>query len=210
MSFSINPCKENSGLISFRIDRFDLLFVQGTLKSLLQNHNFKASNLWCSAFITVKLLHPYMTTEKTITLTIWTFVGKMMSLFFNKLSRFVITFLPRSKCLLILWLKSLSTVILEPKKIVCHCYHIFPMKNFPILPGSDGTGCHDLSFFKVEFRASSITLLFPLIKRLFSSYSLSDIRVVSSAYLRLLIFFPENLIPACDSSSPIFYMMYTA
>ena len=105
------------GLISFRVDWFDLLAVQGILKSLLQHHSLKASILWCSAFFMVQLSHPYMTTEKTIALTIQTFVGKVMSLFFNMLPRFVIAFLPRSKHLLILWLQSLSTVILEYKKI---------------------------------------------------------------------------------------------
>ena len=97
-SFSINPSNEYAGLVSLRIDWFDLLAVQGTLKSLLQHHNSKASILWCSTFFTVRLLHPYMTTGKTIALTICTFVGKVMSLLFNMLSRLVITFLPRSKC----------------------------------------------------------------------------------------------------------------
>ena len=114
-SFSISPSNEYSGLISFRIDRLNLLAVQGTLKSLLQHHSSKASILWCSAFFTAQLSHPYMTTGKTIALTRWTFVGKVMSLLFNMLSRFVITFLPRSKCLLISWLQSPSAVILEPR-----------------------------------------------------------------------------------------------
>ena len=105
-SFSIIPSKESPGLISFRMDWLDLLVVQGTLNSLIQHHISKASILWCSAFFTVQLLHPYMTTGKTITLTRWTFVGKVMSLLFNMLSRPVITFLPRSKCLLISWLQS--------------------------------------------------------------------------------------------------------
>ena len=100
-----------------RIDWFDLLAVQWTLKSLLQHHSSKASILWCSAFFMIQLSHPYMTTGKTIALTRWTFVGKVMSLFFNMLSRFVIAFLPRSKCLLISWLQSPSAVILELKKI---------------------------------------------------------------------------------------------
>ena len=116
-SFSLSPSNESSGLISFWIDWFDLFAVQGTLKSLLQHHSPKASILWCSAFFTVQLSHPYMTTGKTIALTKWTFVGKVMSLLFNMLSRFVIAFLPRSKCLLISWLQSPSTVILEPPKI---------------------------------------------------------------------------------------------
>ena len=116
-SFSIIPSKEHSGLISFRMDWLDLLAVQGTLKSLLQHHSSKSSILWCSAFSTVKLSHPYMTTGKTITLTRWNFVGKVMSLLFNMLSRLAITFLPRSKCLLTSWLQSPSAVILEPPKI---------------------------------------------------------------------------------------------
>ena len=116
-SFSISPSNEYSGLISFRTDWFDLLAVQGTLKSLLQHHSSKASILRCSAFFMVPLSYPYMTTGKTIALTRWTFVGKVISLLFNKLSRLVITFLRRSKHLLISWLQSLSAVILEPPKI---------------------------------------------------------------------------------------------
>ena len=113
-SFSIIPSKEIPGLISFRMDWLDLLAVQGTLKSLLQHHSSKATILWCSAFFTVRLSHPYMTTGKTIALTRQTFVGKVMSLLFNMLSRLIITFLPRSKCLLISWLQSTSAVVLEP------------------------------------------------------------------------------------------------
>ena len=116
-SFSISFSNEYSGLISFRIDWFDLPAVQGTVRSLLQYHSSKKSVLWYSAFFTVQLSHPCMTTEKTIALTIWTFVGKVMSLLFNVLSRLVIAFLPRSKRLLISWLQSPSAVILEPKKI---------------------------------------------------------------------------------------------
>ena len=116
VSFSISPSNEYSGLISFRIDWLDLLAVQGTLKSLLQHHSSKASILQCSAFFTVQLSHPYMTSGKTITLTTWTFVGKAVSLLFNMLSRLVITFFPRSKCLLISWLQSPSAVLLKPPK----------------------------------------------------------------------------------------------
>ena len=127
-SFSISPSNEYSGLISFRINWWDLLAVQGTLKSLLQHHSSKASILRCSALFIVQLSHPYMTTEKTIALTRWTFVGKVMSLLFNMLSRLVVTFLPRSKCLLISWLQSPSAVILEPpKNKVSHCFHCFPI-----------------------------------------------------------------------------------
>ena len=115
-SFSIIPSKEHPGLISFRMDWLDILAAQGTLKSLLQQHSSKASILQCSAFFTVQLSHPYMTTGKTIALTRWTFVDKVTSLLFNMLSRLVIIFLPRSKHLLISWLQSPSAVILEPPK----------------------------------------------------------------------------------------------
>ena len=145
-SFSINLSKDYSGLISFRIDRLDLLAVQGTLRSLLQHHNLKASVLLCSAFFMVQLSHPYMTTGKTKAFTRWTFVGKVMSFLFNKLYRLVRAFLPRSKRLLISRLQSPSAVIFDPKKIksltvsivspsVCH----------------DETGCHGLRFLNVEF-----------------------------------------------------------
>ena len=115
-SFNISPSNEHPGLISFKMDWLDLLAVQGTLKSLLQHHSSKASILQRSAFFIVQLSHPYMTTGKTTALTRWTFVDKLMSLLFNMLSRLVITFLPRSKHLLISWLQSLSAVILEPRK----------------------------------------------------------------------------------------------
>ena len=124
-SFSISPSNEYSGLISFRMDRLDLLAVQGTLKSLLQHHSSKASILRCSPFFMVQLSHPYMTTGKTIALTRQAFVSKVMSLLFNSLSRLVITFLPRSKRLLISWLQLPSAVILEPPKLVSHCFHCF-------------------------------------------------------------------------------------
>ena len=125
-SFSIIPSKEIPGLISFRMDWLDLLAIQGTLKSLLQHHSSKASILQCSAFFTVQLSQPYMTTGKTIALTRWTLVGKVMSLLLNMVSRLVITFLPRSKRLLISWLQSPSAVILEPpQNKVWHCFHCF-------------------------------------------------------------------------------------
>ena len=145
-SFSISPSKEIPRLISFRMDWLDLLAVQGTLKSLLQHHTSKASILQCSAFFTVRLSHPYMTHGKTIALTRWNFVGKVMSLLSNMLSRLVITFLPRSKCLLISWLQSPSAVILEPRNTVWHCFHCFPI----YFPCSDGTRCQDLRFLNVE------------------------------------------------------------
>ena len=121
-SFSISPSNEHPGLISFRMDWLDLLAVQGTLKSILQHHSSKASIFWRSAFFTVQLSHPYVTTGKTTALTRWTFVGKVMSLLINMLSSLVIAFLPRSKRLLISWLQSPSAVILEPQKIVFHCF----------------------------------------------------------------------------------------
>ena len=127
-SFIISDSNEYSGLISFRIDWFDLLSVQRTPKNLLQNHSLKASILWLSVFFTVQLSHSYMTTGKTIALTIQTFVGKVMSLLFNTMSGFVIAFLPRSKCLLISWLQSPSAVILEPPPKLS----LLPFPPFPI------------------------------------------------------------------------------
>ena len=134
-SFSISPFNEYSGLISFSIDWFDLLVVQETLKSL-QHHSSEASILWCSAFFIVRLSQPYMTTGKTIALTRWTFVGKIMSLLFNKLLRLVIAFLPRSKCL-----NSTASVTIcndfgAPQNKVSHCFHCFPIYR----PWSDGAG----------------------------------------------------------------------
>ena len=146
-SFSISPSSEYSGLIFFRIHWFDLLAVQGILKSLFQQCSSKASILQHSAFFKVQLSHPYVTTEKTIDLTRWTFVCKVMSLIFNMLSRFVIAFLPRSKRLLISWLQSPSAVILESKKIKSVIISIFSH----LFARSDWTGCHDLSFLNVEF-----------------------------------------------------------
>ena len=148
-SFSIIPSKEIPGLISFRMDRLYLLAVQGTLRSLLQHHSSKASVLWHSAFFIVQLSHPHMTTGKTIPLIRWTFVGKVMSLLFNMLSRLVITFLPRSKSLLISWLQSPSAVILEPKKIKAATVSTVSLSI-----------CHELSFLNVELLANFFTLLF--------------------------------------------------
>ena len=147
---------EYSELISFRIDWFDLLVAQGALRSILQHHSSKALIFRHSAFFIVQLSHPHMITRKTKALTRWTLVGKIMSLLFKMLSRLVIAFLPRSKCLLISWLQSTSAVILEPPppNTVCHCFHCFPI----YLPWSDGTGCHDLSFLNVAFSANFFTL----------------------------------------------------
>ena len=189
-SFNISPSNEYPGLISFRMDWVDLLTVQGTLKSLLQHHNSKASILRHSAFFIVQLSHPYVTTGKTIALTRRTFVDKVMSLLFNMLSRLVITFLLKSKRLLISWLQSPSAVILEPKKI-----------NSDTVSTVSPSTCHEVMgldamifiFWMLSFKPTFSLSSFTLIKRLFSSSSLSAIRVVSSAYLRLLIISPSNL-----------------
>ena len=146
-SFSIIPSKEIPGLISFRMDWLDLLAVQGTLKSLLQHHSSKASILRCLAFFTVQLSHPYMTTGETIALTRRTFVGKVISLLLNMLSRLVITFLPRSKRLLISWLQSPSAVILETPKIKSDTVStVSPSISHEMM----GPECHDLHFLNVE------------------------------------------------------------
>ena len=181
------------------MDWLDLLVVQGTLKSLLQHHSSKVS-----IFFIVQLSHPYMTTGKTIAFTRWTFVGKVMSLLFSMLFKFVIAFLPRSKHLLISWLQSPSAVILEPKeKKICHCFPIY-------LPWSDRTRCHDLSFLNLSFKPAFSLSSFTLIKRLFIFSSLSPISVTSFAYLRLLIFLQAILIPAYDSSRLAFHRLYSA
>ena len=145
-SFNISPSNEHSRLIIFRMDWLDLLAVQRTLKSLFQCHSSKASILQHSAFFILRLSYPYMATGKTIALTSWNFVGKVMSLLFNMLSRLVITFLPRSKHLLISWLQSPSAMLLEPTIKVCHCFQCFPI----YLPWGDGTRGHDLCFLNVE------------------------------------------------------------
>ena len=146
-SFNISPSNEHTGLISFRMDWLDLA-VQGTLKTPLQQHSLKASILQCSSFFIVQFSYPYMTTGKTIALTRWTFVGKVISLLFNMLSRLVIAFLPKSKHLLISWLQSPSAMILEPKEIKYISVSIVS----PIcLPRSDGIRRHDLCFLNAEF-----------------------------------------------------------
>ena len=175
---------EYAGLISFRIDQLDLLAVQGTLNSLLQYHSSKTLILWRSAFFIVQLSHLYMTTGKTIALTMWTFVGKVMSLLFNMLSRLVIAFLPRSKRLLISWLQSPSAVILEPPKIKSVTVLIVSSSTCLEVMGPD---VMILVFWMLSFKPTFS--LFTFIKRLFSSSSLSATRMVSSAYLRLLIYF---------------------
>ena len=145
-SFSISPSNEHPGLVSFGMDWLDLLAVQGTCKSLLQYHSSKASILQSSAFFIVQLSPPYMITGKTTALSRRTFVGKVMSLLFNMLSRLIITFLPRSKRLLISWCKPSAVILEPPQNKVWHCFHWFPI----YLPWSDVTRCHDLGFLNVE------------------------------------------------------------
>ena len=206
-SFNISPSNEYSGLVSFRMHWLDLLAVQGTLEILLQHHSSKASIPLRSAFFIVQLSYPYMTTGKTIALTRWTFSGKVMCLLFNMLCRLVITFLPRSKHLLISWLQSPSAVILEPpQNKVCHSFHYSPSICHEVM----GPDAMILVFWMLSFKATFPLSSFTFIKRLFSSSLLSAIRVVSSAYLRLLVFLLAILIPACVSSSIAFLMMYSA
>ena len=162
-SFSISPSNEYSRLISFRIDWLDLLAVQGTLRNLLQHHSSKASILWCSAFFTVQLSYPYMTTGKTIALTRWTFGGKVMYLLLNTLSMWVVTFLPRSKRLLISWLQSPSAVILEPQKIKSDT--VSPSISYEVMGPDTMILVFCVSSFKPTFSLSSFTF----IKRLSSS-----------------------------------------
>ena len=206
-SFSISPCNEHPGLISFRMDWLDLLAVQGTLKSLLQCHSSKASIFQHLAFFTVQLSHSYMTIGKIIVLTRRTFVGKVISMLFNMLPRLVITFLPRSKYLLISWLQSPSAVILEPPKIKSDTASTVSPSIFHEVMGPDTM---ILVFWILSFKPTFSLSSFIFIKGLFSSSSLSAIRVVSSPYLRLLIFLPTILIPVCASFSPAFLMMYSA
>ena len=151
----------------------------------------------------VQLSHPYITTGKSIVLTRQMIVGKVMSLLFNMLCRLVIGFLPRSKHLLISWLQSPSAGILKPKKKVCHCLHCFPI----YMPWSDGTGWHLFGLWMLSFKPAFTLSSSIFIKRLFSSSLLSAIRVVLFVWLRLLIFLLAILIPACASSSPVFWMM---
>ena len=202
-NFNMSPSNEYSGLISLRTDWLNLLVVQGTLKSLLQQHSSKASIFQPSAIFIVQLSKPYMTTGKTIALTRWTCVGKVMLLLFNMLSSLVITFLPTIKCLLISWLQSPLAVILEPPKI----------KSVTASPSI----CHEvmgpdamiLVFWMQSFQQTFSLPSFTLFKKLFSSSSLSARRGVPSAYLRLLIFLLAISIPACTSSSPEFLMIYS-
>ena len=172
-SFSISPSNEYSGLISFRMDWLDLLAVQGTLKSLLQHYSSKASILLHSAFFIVQLSHPYMTIGKAKALTRWTYVGKVMSLLFNMLSKLVIAFLSRSKCLLISWLESPSAVILEPKKIKSAIISIVSPSICHEVMGLDAM---ILIFWMLSFKSTFSLPSSTFIKRLFSPFSLSAIR----------------------------------
>ena len=204
-SFSNSPSNEDSGLISSRIDWFDLLSVQETLKSLFKHNNSKASILWHSA-IFVYLLHPYMATEKP---KLWLYgpLSAKWFLLFNVPSRFVIAFLPRSKCLLILWLQSLSEVTLESKKIKSVTVSTFSPT---ICREEMGPPAMILVFWMLSFKPAVSLYSFNLTKRLFSFSLLSAIRVLSFAYLRLLVLLPTILITAYNSSRPAFCMMYSA
>ena len=156
-SFNISPSNDYSGLISFRIDWFDLLAVQGTLKSLLPHHSSKAWILWHSAFCIVQLSHPYMTTVKTIAFTRWTFVSRVMSLLFNILSRLVNKFSSKEKVSFnFMAAVTICSDFGAQENKVCHHFHCFPI----YLPLSNGTRCHDLSFLNVELEANFCTLLF--------------------------------------------------
>jgi len=206
-SFSISPFNGYSGLISFRRDWLDLLAVQGTLKSLLQHHSSKASVLWCSAFFIVQISHSKMATGRNYSFDQMDLWWQSNVSAFSMLSRLVIAFLPRRKCLLISWLHSPSAVILEPKTIKFVTVSIVS----PFL-------CHEvmgqdamiLVFWMLTLKPTFSLSSFTFIKRLFSSSLLSTIRVVSPAYLKLLMFLPAILMPACASPSPGFYIMYSA
>ena len=190
------------------MDWLDILAVQGTLKSLLQHHSSKTSILPCSAFFIVQLSHSYMTTGKTTALTRWTFAGKVMSLLFNMLSRLVITFLPRSKCLNFMAAITICSNCGAPQNKVSHCLHCFPI----YLPWSGGTGpeAKILVFWMLSFKPAFSLSAFTFIKKLVSFSLLFATMVVSSAYLRLLIFLLVILILASTLSSPAFGMMYSA
>ena len=183
------------GLISLQSKGFSRVFTTSLKASILQH----------SAFFIVQISHVYMTTRKTIALTRWTFVGKVMSLLFNMLSGFVIAFLPRNKCLLIAWLQSPSAVILEPKKVVWHCFHFFP----PICHEVMGPYAMILVFWMLSFKPDFSLSSFTFLKKLFNSSSLFTITVVSTAYLRLLIFLLTSQFQLV-SSSLAFLMMYSA
>ena len=204
VSASASVLPMNSQDWSLRCTSWISLLCRGLSRVFSNTTSSKASILWHSAFFTAQLSHPYMITRKTIALTRWTFFGKVMSLLFNMLSRLVITFLPRSKHLLISWLQSPSAVILEPRKIKSAT--VFPSICHEVM----GPDAMILVFCMLSFKPTFSLSFFTIIKRLFSSSSLYVVSVVSSAYLRLLIFLLAILIPACASSSPVFLMMYSA
>ena len=189
------------------MDWLDLLAVQVTLKSLLQHYSSKASILLCLAFFIVQHSHQFMATGETKALTRWIFDGKVISLLFNMLSRLVINFLPRSKHLLISWLQSPFAMILVPPKMK---YLTVSIVSPSICHEVMGPDTMILVFWTLSFQPTSSVSSFTFINRLFSSSSLSAIRVMLSAYLRLLIFLPVILIPACASPSPAFLKMYSA
>ena len=175
------------------MDWLDLLAVQENLKSLLQHHSAKASILWCSAFFMIQLSHPYMTTGKPIYLTIWTFVGKLTSLLFNMLSRFITAFLLRSKHLLISWLKSPAAVnFADQENKVCHYFYFLPIYLNELI----GLNVMIFIFWMLSLKPAFLPSSFTFINRLFSSSSLSAVRVVWS-YLKLLIFLPAVLFSFC-------------
>ena len=206
-SFSINPSNEYSGLISSRMDWFELRVAQGTLKNHLQHHSAKTSFLQHSAFFMIQLSHPYMTTGKTIALTRRTFVSKVVFLLFSMLSRFLIAIFPRSKCRLISWLQPLYEVIWEPEKIKLVTVSI-------VSPSI----CHEVMkldamifvLWTVSFKSGFSLSSFTFIKRFFGSSSLSATMVVSSACLKSLTFLLAILIPARASTGLVFCMMYSA
>ena len=206
-SFSIIPSKEIPGLISFRMDWLDLLAVQRILRSLLQHHSSKASIPRCSAFFIVQLSHPYMTTGKTIALTRRTFVGKVMSLLLNMLSRLVITFLPRSKRLLISWLQSPSVVILEPRKIKSDSVSTVSTSICHEVMGPDAM---IFVFWMLNFKPTFSTLHFHFHQEafefLFTFCHKGDVICISE----VIDISPAILIPTWASSSPAFLMMYSA
>ena len=195
-SFRISPSNGYSGLISFKIDCFDIHSIQGNLKNLLQHHSSKTSVLRCSAFFMVQLSHPYMTTGKTIALTGWIFAAKVMSLHFNVQSRLVIAFLPRIKCLLFHGCSHHLFDFGGQENKVCHCFHYLPI----YFPWSDGTKCHDVNFWLLSFNPTFSLSDFTFIKRLFSS-SISAIRCV--IYISEAIdISPGNLHPSLCCNQP--------
>ena len=204
-SFSISPSNEYWGLISFRMDCSPL--QSKGLSRVFSNTTVQKHQFFSAQLSLESNSHPYMTIGKPIALTRWTFVSKVMSLLFNTLSTLVVTFLPRSKHLLISWLQSPTAVILEPQKIKSDTNSTLSPSICHEVMGPDAM---TLVFWMLSFKPTFSLSSYTFIKRLFSSYSLSAIRVVSSAYLRLLIFLLAILIPACVSSSPAFLMMYSA